>query len=55
MISVSPCAENLFKKVGPTSPVNIYLFKVSKRNSRKRCETCSGSDTPERRHCLLCC
>ena len=23
------------------NPVNIYLFKVNKRNARKRCEICS--------------
>ena len=34
---------------------NIYLFKVNKRNSRKRCEICSKLTikTPGRRHCLL--
>ena len=32
-------------------PANIYLFKVNKRNSRKRCEICSklSIKTAERR------
>ena len=32
-------------------PANIYLFKVNKRNTRKRCEICSELTikTPERR------
>ena len=32
-------------------PANIYLFKVNKRNTRKRCEICSKLTikTPERR------
>ena len=35
--------------------VNIYLFKVDKRNSIKNCEICSKFTikTPERRHCLV--
>ena len=34
------------------SPVNIYLFKVNNRNTRKRCKICSKLtiNTPERRH-----
>ena len=35
MISVSPCAENLFKEVGPTSPVNIYMSKSAKETVEK--------------------
>ena len=33
-------------------PTNIYLFKVSNKNTRKRCEICSKLTikTPERRH-----
>ena len=33
-------------------PVNIYLFKVNNRNTRKRCEICSKCtmSTPERRY-----
>ena len=33
-------------------PVNIYLFKVTNRNSRKRCDLCSKLTIkiPERRH-----
>ena len=33
-------------------PVNIYLFKLNNRNSRKRCEMCSKLTikTPERHH-----
>ena len=36
----------------PPFPANIYLFKVSNRNTRKRCEICSNVaiKTPERRH-----
>ena len=32
-------------------PVNIYLFKVNNRSTRKRCEICSklAIKTPERR------
>ena len=35
----------------PAFPVNIYLFKVTNRNTRKRCEICSKLTikTPERR------
>ena len=33
------------------NPVNIYSFRVSNRNTRKRCEICSKltTKTPERR------
>ena len=33
-------------------PANIYLFKVSTRNTRKRCEMCQNltMKTPELRH-----
>ena len=35
-----------------TCPVNIYLFKVNNRNTKKRCEVCSKLTikTPERLH-----
>ena len=34
-------------------PVNIYLFTVTNRNTRKRCEICSKitTNTREQRHC----
>ena len=34
------------------NPVNIYLFKVNNRNTRKRCEICSKLTikTPEQHH-----
>ena len=37
---------------GRADPVNIYLFKVNKRNIRKRFEICSKLTTeiPERQH-----
>ena len=36
-------------------PCNIYLFKVSNRNTRKSCEICSKLTlkTPERRPCIM--
>ena len=40
-----------FEKILSTNPANIYLLKVNKRNTRKRCEICSKLTvkTPERR------
>ena len=37
--------------------VNIYLFKINNRNTRKRCEICSKSTikTTERRQWRRCC
>ena len=34
------------------NPVNIYLFKVNNRNTRKRCQICSKLTikTPEQHH-----
>ena len=34
-------------------PINIYLFTVTNRNTRKRCEICSKitTNTREQRHC----
>ena len=39
------------QKMETQNPVNIYLFKVTIKNTRKKCETCSkfGTKTPERR------
>ena len=36
-------------------PAGIYVFKVSHRNTRARCEICSmlTIKTPDRRHCLV--
>ena len=38
------------------NPTNIYLFKVSNKNTRKRCEICSTLKikAPERRHRWRC-
>ena len=43
--------NTIIKNNNITFPVNIYLFKVNKRNTRKRCEICSKLTikTPERR------
>ena len=37
------------------NPAGIYLLKVSKRNTRARCEICSKLTIkiPERRHCII--
>ena len=46
-------------KIGSSHPVNIYLFKVDNRNTKKRCEICSKVTikTPEqcqgRRSCVF--
>ena len=48
-------AEDIYTYIAKTTlnrfPANIYLFKVSNRNTRKRCEICSKLTvkTPERR------
>ena len=36
----------------PSSPANIYLFKVNNRNTSERCEICSKQTikTPKQRH-----
>ena len=43
-----------FSFISFISPVNIYLFKVNNRSTRKRCEICSKLTikTTERRHWL---
>ena len=40
------------KQVPKNFPAHIFLFKVSNRNTRKRCEICSKLiiKTPERHH-----
>ena len=47
--------KKLYKQVLRPYPANIYLFKASNRNTRKRCEICSKLTlkTPERRYWLL--
>ena len=38
-----PIREYMFRAKGKTtSPVNIFLFKVSNRNTRNRCKMCSN-------------
>ena len=41
---------------GLNHPANIYLFKVSNRNTLKRCEICYklAIKLQERRHCVAC-
>ena len=43
--------NDLHFKSSDSFPPNIYLFKVSNKNTRKRCEICSKLTikTPERR------
>ena len=44
--------KNLVSHPQITLPANIYLFKVTYRNTRKRCEICLKLTikTPERHH-----
>ena len=45
-------SNNDSNKILNNNPANIYLFKVTNRNTRKRCEISSKLTikTPERRH-----
>ena len=50
---ITKCDKKLSKSVtGIRNPVNIYLFQVSQRSTRKRCEICSKLTIkkPERLH-----
>ena len=47
-----PLGKDIQKETDLRNPANIYLFKVSNRNTRKKCEICSKLTikTPEQRH-----
>ena len=47
--------KKLYKQVLRPYPANIYFFKASNRNTRKRCEICLKLTlkSPERRYWLL--
>ena len=55
-VIVSNIARATLKNLKNYYPVNIYLFKVNNRNTKKRYEICLKLriKTPERRWCLYC-